>query len=287
MWFPLALGGAVCQAVQFAVVKGGARHIPPLVLMAWSQAISFVAWLVYVLVTGTRVSIPLRAWAGIAAAVVLANGMGFLLTRASARGDISIVGPVLALSPIFAIVPDAVLSGTLPRGVGWLGLALSVIGTTSLSGRVRGGFGLAELFRRADALDALGSAVLLGMLSAVDRMNALALGVPVYLCALYATMLTVTVLFIGRRAPRTLVAWRAPADIATLLTNGVLNTLGTGLQIAAMTFAPAAYVNAIRRTSAVISVVLGRALFREAGMSERLAAAILTSIGAACLALAR
>src|SRR5439155_1231291 len=78
---------------------------------------------------------PRSAWPAIAASSILVAGMSSLLARASARGDISIVGPVFALSPIFTVIPDAVLSGTLPSPLGWFGIALAVAGTLSLSGR--------------------------------------------------------------------------------------------------------------------------------------------------------
>jgi drug/metabolite transporter (DMT)-like permease len=51
--------------------------------------------------------------------------------------------------------------------------------------------------------------------------------------------------------------------------------------------APAAYVNALRRMSAVLAVLLGRALFGEPDLARRLAAAVLAGVGAACLLLAR
>ena len=47
--------------------------------------------------------------------------------------------------------------------------------------------------------------------------------------------------------------------------------------------APAAYVNAIRRMSAVLAVLLGRARFREADWTWRLTAALLACLGAAWL----
>jgi drug/metabolite transporter (DMT)-like permease len=58
------------------------------------------------------------------------------------------------------------------------------------------------------------------------------------------------------------------------------------MQTGALTMAPAAYVNAIRRLSAVVAVILGRALFREADTGRRLVAALLACAGAACLLLA-
>ena len=129
---------------------------------------------------------PGAAWPAIAASSLLVIGMSGLLARASARGDISIVGPILALSPIFTILPDAALSGARPSALGWLGLALSLAGTVSLSGPGAAGLlgRVRVLFARRDALDALGAAFFLGFLAAVDRWAALAIGPPSYLVSL-------------------------------------------------------------------------------------------------------
>jgi hypothetical protein len=141
---------------------------------------------------------PGPAWPTVVGSAVLVVGMNALLARASARGDISVVGPVFALSPVFTVVPDAVLSGTLPTPLGWLRLALSVTGTVSLSaGTSRG---LWALFARRDALDALGAAILLGLVAAVDRWGALAMGPPSYLLCSHGTtalLATVSVLSVG------------------------------------------------------------------------------------------
>jgi drug/metabolite transporter (DMT)-like permease len=57
-------------------------------------------------------------------AVGLAGVMNYLI----ARGDVSIVGPILALSPIASIVPDWWLTGGLPHGIGWIGVGASPSG---------------------------------------------------------------------------------------------------------------------------------------------------------------
>jgi drug/metabolite transporter (DMT)-like permease len=59
------------------------------------------------------------------------------------------------------------------------------------------------------------------------------------------------------------------------------------MQTTALTSAPAAYVNAIRRMSALVAVVLGATMFREPDLPRRLAAAGLACAGAACLLFAR
>jgi drug/metabolite transporter (DMT)-like permease len=319
-WFVLSLGAAVTQATQFAVVKGRGREIPPLVIVTWTQGVAFLAWLAFFLLSRSPFTPPGAAWPAVAASAVLVLGMGGLLARASAHGDISIVGPVFALSPIFTVLPDFVLSGTVPSPLGWLGLVLAVTGTFSLSGGAAGAtlnmgatrhrgapparrtpipplnMGATQLrtpippllavFARRDALDALGAAVLLGFLAAVDRWAALAIGAPSYLLWSHGTTAAFTLVIVLLTTPRGLAASVAPRHVVTLVTHGLLGVTGTGMQTTALTMAPAAYVNAIRRMSSVIAVVLGRALFRESDVGRRLLAALLASAGAACLLLA-
>jgi drug/metabolite transporter (DMT)-like permease len=290
IWFALSLGAALTQAAQFAVVKGRAREIPPLVVVAWTQSVACAAWVVFFLVSGHVFVPPGAAWPAVAASSVLVLGMSGLLARASARGDISIVGPILALSPIFTIVPDAALAGGLPTALGWAGLALSLAGTASLSGG-GGGVGvltrLRTLFARRDALDALGAAFLLGFLAAVDRWAALAVGAPSYLVASHGASALLTLAIVLATDPRGLGRSFVPRHAVTLLSHGLLGVTGTGLQTHALTLAPAAYVNAIRRMSAVVAVLLGRALFGEPDLARRLTGALLACLGAACLLLAR
>jgi drug/metabolite transporter (DMT)-like permease len=275
--------------VQFAVVKGRAREIPPLVIVAWTQGVACAAWVVFFLVSGHAFVPPGAAWPAIAASSLLVIGMSGLLARASARGDISIVGPILALSPIFTILPDAALSGARPSALGWLGLALSLAGTVSLSGPGAAGLlgRVRVLFARHDALDALGAAFFLGFLAAVDRWAALAIGPPSYLVSSHGATATLTTLIVLLTNPRGLAASVAPRNLLTLVSHGLLGVTGTGLQTHALTMAPAAYVNAIRRMSAVLAVLLGRTLFGEPDLARRLTAALVACLGAACLLLAR
>jgi drug/metabolite transporter (DMT)-like permease len=271
--------------MQFAVVKGRGREIPPLVIVTWTQSVAALAWLAFFALSDVRFTPPGVAWPAIGASTILVIGMSGLLARASARGDISIVGPVFALSPIFTVLPDFVLSGTVPSALGWIGLALAVAGTVSLSGGAAGDT-LRAVFKRRDALDALGAAIFLGFLAAVDRWAALAMGAPSYLLCSHGTTAAVTLLVVLVVAPRALAASIAPRNVVTLVTHGLLGVTGTGMQTTALTMAPASYVNAIRRMSGLIAVVLGGALFREADIGRRLVAALLACAGAALLLLA-
>jgi drug/metabolite transporter (DMT)-like permease len=255
--------------------------------VAGTQLVAATSWLLYFVITRHPFTPPHATWPAIPASAVLVFGMASLLARASARGDISVVGPVYALSPIFTVLPDAFLSGTLPSPLGWVGLLLAVAGTANLSGGAPGQGRLRALFRRRDALDALGAAVLLGGLASVDRWGALEIGPASYLVCSHgaAALLTTTILLIAQ--PRRLVASLSGGNLLTIGIHGALGVTGTAMQTTALTSAPAAYVNAIRRLSAVAAVLLGSTLFREPDLGRRLTAALLACAGAACLLLAR
>jgi drug/metabolite transporter (DMT)-like permease len=250
------------------------------VIVAWNQTVAVLAWLAFFALSGHPFVSPRGAWSAVLGSAVLVTAMNALLARASARGDISVVGPVFALSPVFTVLPDAVLSGTLPSPLGWLGLALSVTGTVSLSG---GAGGLRALFARRDALDALGAAILLGFVAAVDRWGALVMGPPSYLLCSHGTVALLTGAGALATKPGAVRASLQPRNLVTVVGHGLLGVSGTAMQTTALTAAPAAYVNAIRRMSAVIAVVLGALLFREPHLTRRLAAALLATAGAALL----
>jgi drug/metabolite transporter (DMT)-like permease len=286
MWFALALAAALMQAGQLAVVKGRGRSLSPLVLIFWTQTLGLAVWAVYFLATDAPYRMTGPMWPWVLASVVLASAMSYLLVRASAGGDISIVGPVLALSPIFAILPDFLFSGTLPHGLGWIGIGLSVIGTATLSRSASGRLDVRGLVRREDAVCAFAAAVILGVLAGVDRRSVLAVGVPTYLVSVHAIMWAGSAALVVLRGRRAFGTALAPSHLRTVLAHGALVTAGTILLMIAMTLAPAAYVNSVRRVASVFSVLLGHTMFAEPALGSRLTGAVLASLGAVFLLMA-
>ena len=273
------------QAGQFAVVKAWMRNVPPVVLIFWTQTLGVIAWTVYFAVSGARFHVTPTGYPWILASTILAATMSYLLVRATAGGDISIVGPVLATSPVFAIVPDYLMSGSRPHGLGWLGIALSMAGTISLSRTPHGRFALRELFHREDALCTLAASIVLGVLSGVDRRAALDIGVSSYLLALHATTWAgcAVVIAIGHR--RAFAAALTPGRLAPIMLHAAFVLAGAVLLMNAITMVPASYVNSVRRMGAVLSVMLGSALFDEPALGDRLRGALMASAGAMLLLL--
>jgi drug/metabolite transporter (DMT)-like permease len=113
------------------------------------------------------------------------------------------------------------------------------------------------------------------------------IGVAGYLVTIYLCQVPITAALIVAQRTRAIPAKLTAADAGTLVAHAALAVVGVGLQLTALAFAPASYVNSVRRSSSVFSVMLGRALFGEPGLAGRLGAALLMLLGAVCLLLAR
>jgi len=287
MWFALALGAALAQAGQFAVVKGRGRRLHPFVIMLGTQVLGLAAWTVITWVSGASFAAPWRLAGWVIAAVVLATVMNYLLARASAGGDLSILAPLLAIAPIVSILPDWLFTGTLPGGIGWLGVGVTVLGTMTLSRGETRGFDLRRLFTRDDALCALGAAVTFGFLAAIDRRVAREVGVSAYITAIYLCQAPLTALLLRARHPGMLTASATPSVALTLVLHAAFASASIAMQLAALMLAPVAYVNSVRQLSTVFTVLVGRVLFGEPGLRHRLAGAALMGAGAAVLLFAR
>ena len=253
MWFALALGAALAQAGQFAVVKGRGRHLHPFLIMLGTQVIGVIVWSVITWVTGA-----------------------------------SFLAPLLAIAPLVSILPDWLFTGALPHGVGWLGVGLTVFGTMTLSRSEARRFDLRRLFTREDALCALGAAVTFGFLAAIDRRVTREVGVSAYITAIYLCQAPLTVLLLRVRHPGVLTAAAATPGVAlTLVLHAAFASASIAMQLTALMLAPVAYVNSVRQLSTVFTVLLGRVLFGEPGLRHRLAGAVLMGAGAAVLLFAR
>jgi drug/metabolite transporter (DMT)-like permease len=238
-------------------------------------------------VSGASFLAPWRLAGWVIAAVLLATVMNYLLARASAAGDLSVVAPLLAIAPLVSILPDWLFTGTLPRGLGWLGVGITVVGTMTLSRSETRRFDLRRLFTREDALCALGAAVTFGFLAAIDRRVTMEVGVSSYIVAIYLCQAPLTALLLHVRQPGALARAATARDATTLVLHAVFASVSIAMQLTALILAPVSYVNSVRQLSTVFTVLVGRLLFGEPGLRHRLAGAALMGAGAAVLLFAR
>ena len=77
--------------------------------------------------------------------------------------------------------------------------------------------------------------------------------------------------------------WRGLRRTGTAALGGLVSLLAYGIVIFAMTRAPMGAVSALRETSVLFAVLLGRIFFAEMLSGRRVASALVIVVGAVCL----
>lgn len=291
MWPLLAVGTAVFYALNGAWSAKVSRTAGA-VGGAWALFASAAPMLgAYVLVTGVP-EVSSGFWPAWGVAVV-GNLVAWSLFFASlGGGDLGITYPLLALTPVFVVPVEWLLLDELPSFAGLWGIAL-VVGGVYLLNFKRASAGLLGPFlaiaRDRSALQALAVAVIWSVTGTLDRVAVLESSP-----AFYGFMLAVglSVLFVPlllrTAGPGTAGRpWRRIRDcgVGVLLVHGLLFTLMVASQMEALTLERASYVLSIKRSGAVVAVLIGYFVFAERDLGSRLVGTLVTLAGASVLVL--
>lgn len=278
-WPLLALGAALFYGLQGVWTKRLTRDVPP-VVAAWALfAFGFPLLAGYLAVRGMPEVSPVF-WLALLTTCSIGLLAYSLYASAIQRSDVGLTVPLLALTPILLVPVEWLLLGDVPgiRGLG--GILLVVAGVYLLNLRdLRAGLlaPLAAPFRDPGARRMLAVAVLWSVTGVVDK-----IAVTASSPAFYGTMQSAVlgVAFMGLiagsgAAKRTAVPrpWRA------LAIQGLLHAAMFIVQMEALRLTLAANVITIKRSGALVTVLLGAMWFGERGLRMRLLGTLLTVIG--------
>lgn len=253
--------------------------------IAWWQraaAAAFVA-LCAVCLVGLPAAPEARFWAPAAVSVTLNAGASFLYVRAL-RNDLSLTVPITALSPVFLLATEPLITGRTVPAVGMLGVAVIGIGLYALNLpalRTHGVFGpIRNVWRQPGPRLMLGVIAIWAITAPLDAVAVRAWNPLWYAAVLHGGIGVILTPFCWRK-PQAL----APAryDRPRLASLGLLSGFGSMMQMVAISAAPATYVIAIRRFSAPLSAVWGSLFFKEPHVRSRLLGAFVMAIGAALI----
>jgi len=285
LWFWLALLCALCWALVDALCKRTLLEHPPRAVLGarWGYALPFL--LATLIVTPIP---PLDAdfWLAIGVAAPLEVGAMHLYLRAISLAPLSLTAPLLAWTPVFSTVLSAVALREIPSAAGVAGVLLVAAGSWLLyaqegctvleplrcMARERGArlmFAVALIFSATTALGKI------GLLHSSGAFFGTA-----FVAALSACLALAAV---ARGEGRALAAELRPNRWFFAIGVGVAAM--TMLHFAAISQTHVASVVAVKRSSLVASVVMGRIFFGERGLGRRLPGAAIMLAGVLILGL--
>jgi len=284
-WFYLALLCAICWSVVDALCKRALReHQARAVLGArW--------WYALPLLLATLAVVPIPSlskefWLVIAVSAPLEIAAMFLYLRAIALAPLSLTAPLLAWTPVFSAVVSAFALREVPSTAGIAGVLLVAGGSWILYAR-EGCTPLEPvrcLARERGARLMLGVALIFSVTSTLGKIglthSSAAFFGPVYIAALAVGLALTAVL---RGEGRAMVAELKPNRWFIAIGVGVAAM--TMLHFAALALTQVAYMVAVKRSSLLVSVIIGRVFFEERGLRRRLPGATIMFAGVLLLGL--
>ena len=215
--------------------------------------------------------------------IVLANSLAFIaFIRAIDVGEISYVAPISKIVPVFVLPIEIVFLGEYLTPVQLSGVLLATLAVYVAN--FTGG-SLLDPIRYAARSRAAGFALLSAALYAVGdvgrrvTLQELALPTELLVLGLLAGMALVLL-------PQAMRTWDGiSGDVPKFLAAGVLVAVAEHLTALAFSLTPASIASPIINTQAIVAVLLGGVLLKEAAFRTRLVAAVLAVFGVTLIAL--
>jgi drug/metabolite transporter (DMT)-like permease len=231
-------------------------------------------------------------WSNMLVATALAVGANVLIVEALKIGDLSFLGPVNAYKAVFSLIPGFVLLGEIPTPLALTGIGLIGAGSLLIFDREsHAGLGaVARAFVSDRGVQLRFAGLILSATEAVILKRALVTGSPVAAFAVWSSAGFIVSLIAARLCTPgwfgrngTILKSHWPACLALAVTTGVMQ-LGTLVVFMGLQVSPAL---ALFQTSMLLTVLLGRAVFREPNFWERLLGAGVMTIGAVLIVVYR
>ena len=279
-----------------AVKKAAIENVRPIVVTWALAAFSLVTLLpLYFAINVFYGSAQLDTmfWVALAIKLPLSLAATFLYVLAHKYGDMSLVNPLLSITPIIVLlIAPFVVHQEASLG-GMLGVGLIVVGAYALNfdSRKAGFFEPVKmLFRNKGASCMMATATIWGITTVIDAIgvqsakgNGLQSGIS---WAFFNNLSTILVLtpFVAKEA---IAAFGEPSKLKKIAPAGLFSGAMDACQMVAMTMLLAAYVNAIKRFSMVLSVIVGAVFFKEKGIKERLVGSLIMLAGVVMIVLTK
>lgn len=284
-WIAFALLTAFFRSLTDVAGKKSMHQLSPYTV-AWSMYIFSLPLLAAALFFVPVPEIGEQFWLALIAGSLLNTLANILYMNAIKLSDLSLTVPLVTFTPLFMLLTSPIIVGEFPSLWGIVGIVLIVGGSYSLNLKARSQGFLAPfraLLREKGARLMLLVAFIWSLSSNFDKMGILNSSA-LYWAFLVNVGITIGITPIVLLKERKL-AQQLRDNKGNLSLVGLFNGATILFQMIAVSLTLVAYVIAIKRSSAVISVVFGKIFFGEKGLKQRLIGALIMLLGVVAIML--
>jgi len=279
-WLSLALTSALALSLADALSKKALSSSPPLddIVVAWVREGYALPFLAFGFFFFPLPALDSTFWMTVAALLPMEITALILYVRAIRVSPLSLTVPFMALSPVFIIFFAFVFLGETPSAAGVAGIILIAVGAYALNaGALRAGVlgPVRAIFKEPGSVLMIIVALIYSLTSTLGKV-AVEHSSPVFFGFFYSFLLTfVMTAYVAYKGKLRLVFSRPAVFIPIGLCTAVMVTT----HFIAINLTQAAYMISVKRTSLVWSVILGRLLFKEEDIRQRLAGSVIMMAG--------
>ena len=288
MWVAQGLGSAAFESC-YSAASHSIGHRWSTFMIAWWQRIAAALFISAFALCwrGTLPHAPVTArfWIPAALSIALNTGTSLLYVRAL-RHDLSLTIPITALSPVFLLASEPLMTGRAVPLLGMCGVGVIAIGLYVLNLPVLRTHGLLgpfkNVWREAGPRMMLIVVVIWAVTAPLDKLAVAAYDPLWYSVTLHGGIAILLTPLLWRQSARDNTSIRGAWRLGAL---GILSGSGSMLQMTALLSAPVTYVIALRRFSAPLSALWGWLFFKEPHIAARLLGTFIMTAGAVILLL--
>lgn len=283
-WFILSLGSALSKSLADLTSKRVMAKMGEIAVGCVARGLVAALALIVVFFQGIP-AIGQDFWKAMLISGVINVFATYLMLKALKEGEISLVAPMLALSPIFLLITSPIINNQFPNFWGLIGVLLSVGGIYSMKIQEKK-LGWLEPLKAIWRSRGVKAALIVSFLYSISaNYDSIATKNSSPFFFILVINLFISLCFLLPAISQKKFWSLTKENFKGLSLVSVFMTGEVGFQFTAFEMAIVPYVISVKRTSALFSVLWGRRFFGEGEFKNRLVGAIIVIAGLALIKL--
>ncbi|NPB03034.1 MAG: EamA family transporter [Thermotogae bacterium] len=278
----LAFGVALLESFKDVAMKMSNRRIPAATFLATYKLLVFLILLPIAVVLHHTPRLSANLLFLLIGHTTLNTVAFYLYLLAVRTSPLSLSVPLLSLSPVFLLLTSRLMLNQDIPPIGALGVILVALGSYVLgSDTTKGGLlaPIRSLLKVKGGRYMLVVALIWSITANLDRIGVDKVGA-LWWVVMVSLGVGIGAWLLGLALER---VGKGMRSIGLVMLVGIADSISSLFQMWAITFAPVPYVISIKRTSVLISTLLGFWIFREGWRPKRLLGSILMVLGSALI----